>query len=50
MKEFMADIEEDPEMREKISLYKDEDVVDQLEKQLAQMSLNDKPKSPLETA
>ena len=30
--EFLQEIEEDPEMRSNINLYKDEDVISQLEK------------------
>ena len=36
---FMQDIEEDPEMRANINLYKDEDVINSLEKQLGGLSL-----------
>lgn len=52
MKEFMDDIEEDPEMRQNIRLYKNKNVVDDLEKQLAALTLNENvPKlAPIETA
>jgi len=47
----MDDIEEDPEMRQNIMLFKNKNVVDDLEKQLAQLTLDDNQnKSPLETA
>lgn len=49
----MQDIEEDPEMRQNIMLFKDEEVIDELEKQLAGLTLDDKTptaKSPLQDA
>jgi len=50
MKDFMDDLEEDPEMRQSIQLYKNKKVVDDLEHQLAQLSLTEEKscKSPLE--
>ena len=53
--DFLQDIEEDPEMRQNINLYKDQDVIDELEKQLAGMSLSETPaetdgKSPIDQA
>jgi nonsense-mediated mRNA decay protein 3 len=37
---FLQDIEEDPEMRGQIDLFKNEDVINELEKKLAGMNLN----------
>lgn len=53
--EFLQDIEEDPEMRANINLYKDEDVIAQLEAQLGGLSLTNEPsttsgKSPNDVA
>ena len=51
--EFLQDIEEDPEMRANINLYKDEDVINELEAQLAGMSINESAannKSPNDAA
>jgi nonsense-mediated mRNA decay protein 3 len=46
--EFLQDIEEDPEMRANINLYKDEAVIAELEKRLAGLDLDEKAKkSPL---
>lgn len=46
---FMQDIEEDPEMRANINLYKDEDVINQLEKQMAALDIveSSASKSPI---
>lgn len=38
---FLRDLEDDPEMRQNVNLYKDEDVIARLERQVAGMSLND---------
>lgn len=46
----MQDIEEDPDMRANINLYKDTDVINELEAQFANMGLSDKKddyKSPI---
>lgn len=51
--EFLQEIEEDPEMRQNINLYKDDDVVAMLEKQLNSMTLEEKMasgKSPSDAA
>jgi len=53
LKDFMNELEEDPEMRQNVMLYKDEVVIDELEKQLAAMTLDEKAKeckSPIEEA
>jgi len=50
MRDFMNDLEEDPEMRQNVQLFKDEDVIDSLEKQLAALTLEESSKSPLEEA
>lgn len=42
-KMFHQDIEEIPEMREEIQLYKDEDVIAELEAKMASMDLEQKP-------
>jgi nonsense-mediated mRNA decay protein 3 len=39
---FLNDIEEDAEIRQNVNLYKDDDVIDELEKQLAGLALDDK--------
>jgi nonsense-mediated mRNA decay protein 3 len=41
--EFLQDLDEDPEMRQQIDLYKDHDVIAQLEKQIAGLDLNENP-------
>lgn len=38
---FLQDIEEDPELRGQIDLYKNEDVINELEKKLAGMTIDD---------
>ena len=38
---FLEDIEEDPEMRQNINLYKDDNVIEALEKQLGGLNLKD---------
>jgi len=43
----MNDIEEDPELRANINLYKDDDVINELEKQLAAMTIDETKKSPI---
>ena len=51
--DFLQDIEEDPEMRANINLFKDQDVIDQLEAQLNAMSISETPantKSPADQA
>lgn len=50
--DFLQDIEEDPEMRQNINLYRDDDVIGELEKQLQAMSLNTEAasKSPIDQA
>ena len=40
----MQDIEEEPELRQQIDLYRDDDIIKQLEGQLAGMELNEKSK------
>ena len=40
---FLQDIEDDEEFRSKMNLYKDTDVIAQLESQIKNMSLDDKP-------
>ena len=49
MDHFMQDIEENPDMREHINLYKDSKVIDELEKQLSGLNLDgeDIKKSPM---
>lgn len=48
MQDFMNDIEEDPELRQSVMLYKDQPVIDELEAQMAKMSLNKtQNKSPI---
>jgi nonsense-mediated mRNA decay protein 3 len=42
--EFLRDLEEDPELRTAVNLYKDKKVIDELEAKLASMSLGDKAK------
>ena len=42
---FLQDIEEDPELRGQIDLYKNEDVINELEKKLAGMNLEQDDKS-----
>lgn len=37
---FMQDIEEDPELRGQIDLYKNEEVINELEKKLAGMNID----------
>ena len=50
---FLQDIEEDPEIRQNVNLYRDEDVIEQLESQMAKMNLKetedkeDPKKSPM---
>ena len=39
--EFLQDIEEDPEMRANINMYKDDDVIAALEQQLGSLSLTE---------
>lgn len=39
---FLKDLDEDPEMRGQISLFKDDDVLNSLEAKLASMNLNEK--------
>ena len=49
----MADIEEDPDMRANINLYKDTDVINELEAQFANMGISEKKddyKSPIQKA
>lgn len=44
----MNDIEEDPELRQSVMLYKDQAVIDELEAQMAKMSLDKQAKqSPI---
>jgi len=48
LNEFMNDIEEDPELRQSMMLYKDQPVIDELEAAMAKMSLNKQQnKSPI---
>lgn len=42
--EFLRDLEEDPEYRSAINIYKDKKVMDELEQKLANMGLDDKAK------
>jgi hypothetical protein len=46
MQEFLRDIEEDPELRQSISLYKDQEVIDALEAQMASMSIEKQKDQP----
>lgn len=52
MEIFLRDIEEEPEMRQQIDLYRNDDVIAQLEKKIASLDLEDKEaivkKSPLQ--
>jgi hypothetical protein len=41
---FLQDIEEDPELRAQIDLYKNEDVINELEKKLAGMNIEEEAK------
>jgi len=43
---FLQDIEDDPEFRANMNLYKDDDVIGQLEAQISNMKLDDKPEEP----
>ena len=40
---FLQDLEDDPELRGTVNLYKDDDVIAQLEKQIGNMKLEDAP-------
>lgn len=42
---FLQDIEEDPEMRQQIDLYRNDDVINELEKKLAGMNIEEAKKS-----
>ena len=44
--EFLQDIEEDPEMRANINMYKDDDVIAALEQQLGGLSLTSSSTQP----
>lgn len=48
--EFLQEIEEDPEMRANINMYKDEDVINSLEQQLSSLTLSAQTKSPNDVA
>lgn len=41
--QFLQDLEDDPELRANVNLYKDDDVIGELEAQIANMALDDKP-------
>jgi hypothetical protein len=45
----LQDIEEDPELRQQIDLYKNEDVINELEKKLAGMSIDESKKSKIQS-
>lgn len=46
---FLRDIEDEPELRQQIALYRNEDVIGELEKKIAQLDLEDTvKKSPLQ--
>lgn len=46
---FLRDIEEEPELRQQIDLYRNEDVIEELEKRIAKLDLDDVvKKSPLQ--
>lgn len=47
---FLQDIEEDPEMRQQIDLYRNDDVINELEKKLAGMNLEESKKSQVQAA
>lgn len=48
MEMFMRDIEEEPELRQQIDLYRNEDIIGELERKIAQLDLEDTvKKSPL---
>lgn len=47
---FLQDIEEEPELRQHMNLYKDEDVIKQLEAQIGGMTLEDKDQKPIKIA
>ena len=47
---FLQDIEEDPELRGQIDLYRNEDVINELEKKLAGINLEESKKSQIQTA
>jgi hypothetical protein len=47
---FLQDIEEDPEIRQQIDLYRNEDVINELEKKLAGMNLEEAKKSQIQSA
>lgn len=40
---FLQDLEDDPELRANVNLYKDDDVIAQLEKQIGNLKLEDAP-------
>jgi|LauGreDrversion4_2_1035121.scaffolds.fasta_scaffold89542_4 hypothetical protein len=44
---FIQDIEEDPELRGQIDLYKNEDVIKELEKKMASMDIEESKKSSI---
>ena len=37
---FLQDLEEDPELRSKVNLYRDDDIMADLEKRMAGMNIN----------
>jgi hypothetical protein len=47
---FLQDIEEDPELRQQIDLYRNDDVINELEKKLAGMNLEEQKKSQIQSA
>ena len=39
---FLQDLEDDPELRANVNLYKDDDIIGQLEAQISNMTLDEK--------
>ena len=40
---FLRDLEDDPELRANVGLYRDDDVMAELEAKIAKMGINDEP-------
>ena len=47
---FLQDIEEEPELRQQFNLYKDEDIIKELESKIGGLTLEDKDQKPIKIA